>query len=151
MIEIAVAVIVAFVIGALLRRAFGGWLGMSRVALLSIMGSIAAGVAGWKYGLSWEPLAIAACWSWLWADGHEFDPPSKSLFYRYLAPMAVCAAIVGLPSLVLIGQAIFACYWLSWRLWPPYRAGGFIDGVYAYAELGAGGFAFAILTASMLM
>lgn len=131
------------------RRAFGGWLGLSRALLLAVSGGVVSGIAYLHYGVDWRVPVIAACWAWLWADGHEFDPPGKSLFYRYTAPMAVCAAVIGNPWLVAIGPAIFASYWLSWRAWPTWRAGGFIDGAYAYAELGAGFVAGAIFAASM--
>lgn len=142
-------IIAAGAVFALWRRAFGGWLGLSRVALLSASVGAAASIASWKYGISWEPIIVAACWAWLWADGHEFDPPGKALFYRYATPMAVCAAIIGNPWLAMIGPAIFLCYWDSWRLWPSFRYKGFLDGCYAYAELGAGFVAGAILVVAM--
>jgi hypothetical protein len=134
----ALAILAIAVAFALWRRAFGGWLSLSRSALLA--GSCAAiGLLGlWRMGLDWRVAIIVACWAWTWADGHKFDPPGKDLAYRYLAPMAVCAALTGIPLLTAVGPGVFASYWLAWRLWPTYRRGSFIDGAYAYAELGAG-------------
>jgi hypothetical protein len=140
-------IVTAIVFGAFWRRAYGGWLGLSRVMLLVASVAVASALAWLKYGTDWRVLIIAAGWAWLWSDGHEFDPPGKTLLYRYLAPSAVMAAIVGNPWLMLIGVGIFAAYWISWRAWPTWRDGGFIDGAYAYAELGAGAAAFGVLAA----
>jgi hypothetical protein len=144
---IVLAAAVAF---ALWRRAFGGWLSLSRPALLAGSCVVAGLFAYHRYGFDWRVAVIVACWSWLWADGHQFDPPGKTLAYRYLAPMAVCAALVGEPRLVLVGPGIFAAYWASWRLWPTYRRGSVLDGAYAYAELGAGLWSGTVLAAVML-
>lgn len=146
----AVSVIATAIAFALWRRSFGGWLSLSRSALLA--GScIAAGMLAYhRYGIDWRVAVIVVCWAWLWSDGHEFDPPDKELAYRYIAPMAACSALVGEPWLVLIGPGIFAAYWIAWRAWPSYRIGGFLDGCYAYAELGAGMWAGVVLTAVML-
>jgi len=135
---------------ALWRRAFGGWLGLSRSVLLAGSCGVAGLLAHYRFGFDWQVPVIVACWAWLWSDGHQFDPPGKVLAYRYIAPMAVCAALVGEPALMMIGPGIFAAYWGSWRLWPSYRLGGFLDGCYAYAELGAGFWAGAVLAATLL-
>jgi len=127
------------------RRMFGGWLSLSRVMLLCLSVAGAAALAYHRWGIDWRVAVVAACWAWLWADGHKFDPPGKVLAYRYLAPMAVCGAIVGIPWLVLIGPGIFAAYWASWRIWPAFRFGSIIDGCYSYAELAAGFWAGAVL------
>jgi hypothetical protein len=138
-------VVVAIVFGGLWRRAFGGWLGMSRV-MLTVASVIVASALAWvSYGIDWRVGVVAAGWAWLWSDGHEFDPPGKTLLYRYLAPSATMAVLVGNPWLVLIGLGIFAAYWTAWRLWPTWRSGDFVDGVYAYAEIGAGAVAFGVL------
>lgn len=135
---------------ALWRRAFGGWLGLSRSFLLATSCLAAGALAYGRFGIDWRVAALVACWAWLWSDGHQFDPPGKVLAYRYLAPMAVCAALVGEPALMMIGSGIFAAYWASWRVWPSYRLGGFLDGCYAYAELGAGLWAGTVLAATLL-
>ena len=147
----ALLIIASAVAFALWRRAFGGWLSLSRSALLAGSCAVAGLLAYGRYGLDWRAPVIVACWAWLWADGHSFDPPGKSLAYRYVAPMTVCAALVGEPGLVLVGAGVFAAYWASWRLWPSYRLGGFLDGCYAYAELGAGLWAGTVLAAAMLL
>jgi len=145
----AVLVLAAAIAFAMWRRAFGGWLSLPRSALLAGSCASAGVLAYYRFGVDWRVPVIVACWAWLWSDGHKFDPPGKVLLYRYFAPMAVCAAIVGVPWLVLIGPGIFAAYWLAWRMWPSYRIGGFLDGCYAYAELGAGTWAGAALAAAL--
>lgn len=143
------AIFAISIAGALWRRAFGGWLGLSRVMLLSLSVIAASGMAYFHYGLDWRVVIVALCWAWLWSDGHQFAPPGKETFYRYVAPMAVCGSIIGNPWLVLIGPGIFGAYWLAARYAPEWRWGGFIDGAYAYAELGAGSWAFGTMSIAM--
>lgn len=145
------AIVSITITGGLWRRCFGGWLCLSRVMLLSLSIIAASGMAYLHYGLDWRVVIVALCWAWLWSDGHQFAPPGKEMFYRYAAPMAVCGAVIGNPWLVLIGPGIFGAYWLSAKYAPEWQCGGFIDGVYAYAELGAGAWAFGVLSAIMAL
>jgi len=133
---------VAAAVGGLWRRMFGGWMSASRSALVAAsLGLIAPGLVWMPHDLWWikVPL-VAACWLWLWCDGHEWTAV-KTMVYRYGYPSAAIAAISGYWACLLIGPAIAAGYWLVQRDIIARRLprwGDFLDGEIAYAEVWAG-------------
>jgi hypothetical protein len=127
-------------VGGLWRRMFGGWLGTSRVVLVVLSLLLIAPGLIWMPG-SWSKMPlVAACWLWLWCDGHEWTDV-KALAYRYGYPSACMAALSGYWACLLIGPLIAGGYWLVQRDVVARRLprwGEFLDGEIAYAELWAG-------------
>lgn len=98
------------------RRAYGGWLGMSKTALRWGSVALAWPVVFYSGWLSWP--VFGCVWVLYWSKGHEWTSRSR-LLYRY-----------GPPGLV---------YTLLQRFWPErWRCGGFVDGPIAVAELSMG-------------
>jgi len=148
---IAGAILLALA-GGLWRRAFGGWLGLSRVAL-TVVGVVMAVVPSVLVLPWWQALVVGVCFAWLWTDGHDFYPATwRKLGYRYLGPAATLGALVGAPVLIVVGPLVFGGYWLAERYWPrSWRIGGFIDGHTSVGEIAAGVVVYGVLAAHLLL
>jgi len=125
--------------GALWRRAFGGWGGLSRRVTYVL-----------SLPLSLLPLLVAA-WGlpWPWLLGVTSVGAGLVLLFF------VC----GLWPGVIDGWRVWrkygpfaAGYWAAWRWWPSsWRLGGFVDGANAVGELTLGGSFFAALALLFLV
>lgn len=112
---------ISAVLGALLRRIFGGWLGISRPVCVAAIVVVTAAPAWWAW-VSFEPwpvpvvgslpmwaraLTVTALAAMFWTDGHRFDRPWM-LLVRYGWPPAVLALVSGVWSVAIVGPAVAA-------------------------------------------
>lgn len=142
-----VAIIASFALaGAIWRRWLGGWGGGRRSVRFIVVPLLCLPlwVGLWPSPHLWVAVVVTGILTASWADGHEWTDP-KAMLYRYsLAPTLAAAILVaayGLPALAfaMTGPAIALAYWSVQRWWPDrWRAGGWIDGPIAVAELAAG-------------
>lgn len=116
---IAAILATAFVFGALLRRVFGGWLGLSRSLCAALIIGASAAPAWWAWG-GFEPwpvplvgglpmwakaLLVTGLAAVFWTDGHRFDRPWM-LLGRYGWPMIPLAAISGVWAVLAVGPVV---------------------------------------------
>lgn len=113
------------ILGGHWRRILGGWLGLRRSFIFAAAPLLCLPV--WLHQPGWVAGLITLAVTLFWAPGHDWTS-LRALLLRY--------GPVGL------------CWWTAQRWWPDtWRAGGYIDGAFAVAELTAGAVVYGSLTA----
>lgn len=124
------------VMGALWRRAFGGWGGVSRGILEIPCVAMAA------FPFSWAFTGPLPFW-WSVATGAVFSSLVLLFFIRGFVSGPIDA---DQWSPFRKYGPFGAGYWLAWRYWPAsWRLGGFIDGPYSVGELFLGASVYALI------
>lgn len=104
--------IFAFLLGAFLRRMFGGWIGWSRSVCTAMIVTASAApfwwfwhdLTPWIFGIPiFVKALICTAAVWLhWVDGHDFSKPWK-LAYRYSMYLIPIALVTGAWWVLLAG------------------------------------------------